>query len=706
MFGRTQQQTQPRRAWWGLRALGALISGLVRAITWLIRLSLRYGWRYRQLLAPLYASLWLAVAALLLHGTDRPWLTISASTAFAAVWLALWIRRRAQQHRRLRRAKQGYAWACLTVAAVWSLILTTWTLPLTWTAGIHAALTVAAAGPWMWDRRVRRPKPLTPQQIVWNERLAAPGRKLVGTELTDVKPGQGNIEWEGVIRGEPGLFTTGQAVAAQENIVSAYRTARGSFVVEPEPSDRLDTARLMKVNTNRTYAKTEYGPDWQGLERGAVALTTYPDGMRGRFAIFVPQAGTVNSVFAGDSGSGKSKGFSTAATQVTATGLVVPWAACPQGGQSYPAWAGKDGVADYIARDEEQYIDLLLAFRSAMSARSAALGEMPFQTRTGKLRTGVARYDPDIIVVPDGEPVRLGEYMPILWVAADEIPVIFRYDPATRLLVAELVKLVSKVGGCLNIGVQMPSIPELGNDDAIRQNIKGNVVAFRNTEPVSKGMILSGHMPSPSDIPVHPPGQPGEHTKGTCVLESVAPGSARATYSRTPSIADEDDFEWAEQAVARRPALDEITARGAGLDYYEQWQRHPLDPKTVRAGYARQAAQPAAPASAAPTRETVTVQSSPPAPAEPAPAVPAPRAGSKGKGRKGGTIADRAVAYLATRTGPATTSVIATEIGETRGAVSQALHRETGRPGARVRTTDRDGEWTLTAAARQLQGVA
>jgi len=705
VFGKTQQQPAPRRrVWWPLRALGALISGLVRAITWVIRLSLRYGWRYRQLLAPLYASLWLAIAAVLLHGTHKPWQTVTAGTAIAAVYLALWIRRRSRQSRKLRRAKQVYAWACLTTAAVWSLILTTWTLPLTWTAGIHAALTIAAAGPWIWDRRVRRPKPLTPQQVIWAEKLGAPNRRLAGTELIDVKPGKGNIEWEGVIVGEPGLFTTGQAVAAQEFIGSAYRCSRGEFVVEPEASERLDTARVMKVNANKTYAKTDYDDSWKGLEHGSVALTTYPDGARGRFAIYVPQAGTVNSVFAGDSGSGKSKGFSTACTQVTDTGLVVPWAACPQGGQSFPAWAGKEGQADYIARDPEQCIELLEAFRNALFARSAVLGELPFQTSKGKIRHGIARYDPDIMVLVDGQPMRLGEYMPILWVAADEIPVLFRYDPDSRSLVAEIVKLDGKVGGCLAVGVQMPSIPELGNNDTIRQNTKGNVVAFRNNEPVGKGMILSAHMPSPDQIPLHPPGQPYEHTKGTCVLESIAPGSARATFSRTPSVADEDDFEHAEAAAARRPALDEITARGAGRDYYEQWKRSPLAPKAVRPGYNR-ATEPTMPVEA-PAREVITVQAANPAPApSPAP-VPAAAPAAAAQPRARGTVVDKAVDFL-TEHGPATTSVIATAINATRSTVSTSLGREVSRPGARVRRTDRDGEWALaTRTARQLQEVA
>ncbi|MEU3455557.1 hypothetical protein ABZ671_18445 [Micromonospora sp. NPDC006766] len=703
MFGRTPQPPPPprRRVWWPLRALGALIGGIARAITWIIRLSLRCGWRYRQLLAPLYASLWLAIAALLMHGTNRPWLTISAGTAIAAVYLALWIRRRSRQGRRLRRAKLTYAWSCLTAAAVWSLVLTTWTLPLTWTAGIHTALTIAAAGPWMWDRRVRRPKPPAEQQVIWAERLAAPNRRLAGTELVNVKPGKGNIEWEGVIHGEPGLFTTSQAVAAQEFIGSAFRCSMGEFVVEPEASERLDTARIMRVNANKTYAKTAYDDTWRGLDHGSVALTTYPDGTRGRFAIFVPKAGTVNSVFAGDSGSGKSKGFSTAITQVTDSGLVVPWAACPQGGQSFPAWAGKHGQADYIARDAEQCLAMLEAFRGALFARSAILGELPFLTSKEKVRHGIARYDPDILVLVDGEPVRLGEYMPILSVSVDEIPVLFAYDPDSRFLVAQIVKLDGKVGGQLNLGVQMPSVPELGNNDTIRQNIKGNVVAFRNTEAVSKGMILSPHMPSPDRIPVHPPGQPYEHTKGTCVLESVAPHSARATFSRTPSIADEDDFELAEAAAAHRPALDEITARGAGRDYYDQWLARPLAPKAVRPDYARTVAEPGTPAEPAPAREVITVQ----APAGQPPAVVPAQGGRTRKANA--TVVDQAVDWLQRNGGVATTSVIATGIGSTRSTVSTSLGREAKRPGARVRRGDRDGEWALAGQpARQLQEVA
>ncbi|MEU7802702.1 hypothetical protein AB0B10_25920 [Micromonospora arborensis] len=685
-----------KRTAWPLRAIGALIRGLTRAIAWMIRLSLRYGWRYRQMLAPLYVSFWLAVAALLLHGSPNPWQPITAGAAVAALCLAAWIRRRKHLGRKFRRIRQVYAWSCLTVASVWALVLTTWTPPATWIAGLHAALTVAAAAPWVWDRRIRRAKPLPPQVVRWNEKLAAEGRRLAGTELTNVKQGEGNIEWEGVIRGEPGLFTTDTAIAAQKFIGSAYQAAGATIVVEPEADERLDTARIMKVSANKTFAKTDYGESWHGLYKGSVALTTYPDGTRGHLAVYVPKAGTRSSIWAGDSSSGKSKGLTTAMTQVTLTGVSVPWAGCPQGGQSFPAYAGRDGVADFIARNDEGCVAMLEAFRSAMFARNAVLGELEFKTSKGRLRAGVARYDPDILVMVDGRLVRLGEFMPILDVTIDEIPRVFGYDESAPKLVADIVKLVSKAGGRLNIGVQMPSMQELGNDDTIRQNVKGNVVAFRNSESVSKGMILNSWMPSPADIPVHPPGQPEEHTLGTCVLQSVAPNSSRATFSRTPSIPDEDDFEWAEKAVARRPALDEITAKGAGADYYEQWKVNAMKPKVVRPGFRLpNLVDGTTSAGAAPEpatgRERITVSVAPAA-----------------KGKKGGTIADRAVAFLESRDGkPATTSVIANAISEHRSATSQALGREASREDARVRRSEREGEWALAAAPqREMQEVA
>lgn len=680
------------RTWLPLRALGALIRGLARAISWVIRLSLRYGWRYRQLLAPLYVSFWLAIAVLLLHGDPAAWRTIIGGAVAAALCLAAWIRRRKRQGRKFRRIRQVYAWSCLIAASIWSLVLVTWTLPLTWMAGLHAALTVAAAGPWVWDRRVRRPGPVPPQVLIWNEKLAAEGRKLVGTELTNVKPGTGNIEWEGVIRGEPGLFTTDTAVTAQKYIGSAYQASAATIIVEPDGDERLDTARVMKVRANETYAKHTYDDSWKGLYKGSVALTTYPDGTRGRFALFVEKAGTCNSVWAGDSQSGKSKGITTAITQTTDTGIVVPWAGCPQGGQSFPAWAGREGLADFIARTDEQCVEMLVAMRDGLRARSDVLGDLQFQTSKGKLRTGVARYDPDIIVMVDGKLMRLCEFMPIWAVWMDEIPRIFSYDESAKHIVAEIVKLDSKAGGCLGIGVQMPSVTELGNLDTIRQNTKANVVAFRNSEPVGKGMILNSWMPSPSDIPVHPPGKPEEHTKGTCVLQSVAPNSSRATFSRTPSIADEDDFELAEAAASKRPALDEITAKGAGPDYYEQWLANPMRPKFVRPGRRRvePADNPPAQEHTSGERERIVVSA------------------SSGKGKNGGTIADRAVAYLEKRKGePATTSVIANAINSSRSATSQALGREADRPDGRVRRGDRDGEWVLTTTrTRQLEGAA
>ena len=85
------------------------------------------------------------------------------------------------------------------------------------------------------------------------------------------------------------------------------------------------------------------------------------------------------------------------------------------------------------------------------------------------------------------------------------------------------------------------------------------------------------------------------------------------------------------------------------------------------------------------------------------PVVPSQGGGSR-RGRQ--TVVDQAVEFLTDR-GPATTSVIATGIGKTRSTVATSRGREAGTPNARIRRTDRDGEWALaTRPARQLQEVA
>jgi hypothetical protein len=375
-----------------------------------------------------------------------------------------------------------------------------------------------------------------------------------------VLPGSYLVNVKKIPRGQeatimlPGKKTTVEnAVAATSRVESALDLVRGSVIIEQTADQIASRARLMIVTENATHAIREFGPDWTGAEKGCVRIGMYPDGEYAWSRIWRPGSGPAHALFSGDTGGGKSRGMELDITQAVLTGRVVSWVCDPQGGQSLPAWAGPDGVADWAATDMDEIHLLLQAASRIMYARSRVLAKRPWTDEHGKTRRGVDFFDPDKFTD-----------MPILNITIDEAHSIFDRDGRVKDLVEEIAKMARKTGIRLVLGTQYPSAQQLGDSMAIRQQLAaGTVVAFKNSGTSTAQMILPATAMSPKQIPKLLPN--GEDSVGTAVMDSSAPNGTRGIYFRTVWVRDAHG--WAERAAEKMAKLDDLSVAAAGEDY-------------------------------------------------------------------------------------------------------------------------------------------
>lgn len=517
------------------------------------RRSVRLVWRWTRALAPWYAAVivWLAAALFGLDG--QGWKTLAAIAAAGAApmywWLGGWSWRFTRR-RRLRPAGQRCWYAAFyLLLAVWAPVAAAWTVGPPW-AGVLWVGTLAVWVRWLWQHRTRV-EPAAP--VVVGEREAAWARVkgLGGTALGNVQALTDPKRWEAdVDLGDTDLLVR-DVVAAAPYIAKRFKQPLGNIVVEYGRGQLEHVAKLTVVEENPCHDAVVYDESWIPTERdagdGCVPFHLYPNGMRARVRLWLPGAGTVNSLFSGDIRTGKSAGMEAKMTQAVWTGMVWPMAADPQGGVSMPTWCAREGrgLARWQATELDGIFRQLCAFRDGMFARSAAMSQFRWVDRWGDEQVGINCWDPRI----PGMPPAVG------W-SCDEFWMLMKI-PEFAEVFKECMKMMNKTGMFMDIATQYPGIEEFNNDMAMRQPLTaGNLLSYRNTATSVKEMILPAGMPSPLHIPWETP--EGEHTKGTLIAVSQAPKSSLPVYSR--SVWVERGRYWAAKAMQRCPELDDVTA--------------------------------------------------------------------------------------------------------------------------------------------------
>ncbi len=533
--GRPMVLPPPARPRAGIR----IAKGIVKTTPKLMR----WGWARRRPLAPIYAAAALQLGGAVMAAVPQGGRTACVLGLFGGLGLRVWIWWRGHTGRGLGRRKVGYVAVVYAASIVWLVTAAAWGAgpPM---PGVLLILMAAGGVPWWWHHRIR-PTHRKPHELLdpWQAEVspkegALPGAVLINPRTIDNGGSAATIDLSGT------CYTADDAVARLPQITAAYRKPRGSVVVERTAAEYEHQAELLVLDRNPTHEIIEYDQTWQILEDGCVPIGIYPDGHRGWTRIFQPRSGTVHELYAGDSGSGKSRGVELSILQSAATGLVVPWVGDPQGGQSIPAWAGAEGKSPYAATTPEEILEQLFAVRRIMYARSRELARTRWKDEDGITRRGLDFYDPQTV-----------PWMPILELTIDEAHRILDDDDG-KAVVEEVIVMARKTGIRLRLATQHPELRQLGSSMVIRNQLTGgNVVSYRISGTQAKQMILPSWLPSPATIPKRLP--TGEHSKGMCVVDTTAPGSSRGTFMRT-AWARRGHY-WADQVAAKIPLLDEVS---------------------------------------------------------------------------------------------------------------------------------------------------
>lgn len=344
------------------------------------------------------------------------------------------------------------------------------------------------------------------------------------------------IGWAGEI-----VLQSGQAASdvfgVRNKIASVFDVHGSSVILTPGATERR--LGIEVYQTNPLQAAATFTAPTLDRATGQCVIGHDTLGRPVHWRFWRPGWGACHGLVFGTTGAGKSSLIELLFTEVRHSGLGVPWFFDPEEGLSAPAWI--DAANYYAGADEDTGIAPIRAGLQALE-------------RVWKYR----RHQHAVARATWKEPT---PEWPLIFAAVDESPDVLA-DPECARIVKWLLRKGRKCGIALVLIAQVPSLTELGGDQAIRSQAAGvNVVAFRTSDKMSAAMGM------PKTLPIDPVTLPEEWPDGstTAGLAYLAGGHMiRATWI-------EDPWPWAQSG---RPAdLDEGSARAAGGDYLRAWLR-------------------------------------------------------------------------------------------------------------------------------------
>lgn len=328
--------------------------------------------------------------------------------------------------------------------------------------------------------------------VVWG-RLAAK-RKWDGTlEAREDIPG--GRKWQ--IRLNGAETHIGQVMSEPRAIAAAWDKAQTEAYAEPHPTG-VESRGVLTILRAGTLQETR---EWDGRgfsADGTARIARYADSQPVRIRAWVPRDGTRHGLVAGTTRAGKSELLNLLIwLALTSEVPVVPVILDPQNGQSLPQWRGKVLYAAGV----EECVRMRRGLNAGMMDRSRRLASMTWDD-DGHRAAGMQFFDSRL------------SGLPVVMAITDEAPVLLSGGGNPKLaaemtrLTAESGKLGGKTGVSEWLVAQLPSLAELGGDQALRSMlVGGNVVSLRTGDKVSAGMV--GLDADPHALPKYfPDGEP------------------------------------------------------------------------------------------------------------------------------------------------------------------------------------------------------
>lgn len=336
------------------------------------------------------------------------------------------------------------------------------------------------------------PEDTTSDRAIW-ARLAA--RRKWSAQLTNPEVIPGGVKWQ--IETDGIETHIGNIVSEPRAVAAAYGRAQTDAYAEPHPSGIESRGVFTRLKSGTLQVTREW--DGHGFtSAGTARVGRFADSQPVRIRAWIPRDGTRHGLIAGASGAGKSELLNLLLwLAVTSEVPVVPVILDPQNGQSLPQWQDKVLYAAGV----EECARMMRGLYAGMMDRSRRMASMTWDD-DGHRAKGMQFFDAALTGLP--------VVMPII----DEAPLLLSGDGNAKLgaemvyLTAGGAKLGRKTGLSKWLVAQVPSLAELGGDQALRSMLAGgNVVCLRTGDHVSAGML--GLEADPSTLPKYfPDGAP------------------------------------------------------------------------------------------------------------------------------------------------------------------------------------------------------
>jgi hypothetical protein len=377
------------------------------------------------------------------------------------------------------------AWAVLT--ALWLPLLAAfgWTRP--WPALLFISWACVLV-PWVVRYRWRHEEIKVPDVTdydTWN--LLAGERKWNGHLGTrEDLPGGGRrypVQLDGI------KTTIGNVLAASENVAGAWHKPMTEAYAERDPSG-VTSRGFLTVLGRETLMKVR---EWDGAgidpQTGMAVIGRYADGSPVHAKFYTRRYGTRHALISGTTGSGKSELLSLLIFIAISSGFIVPVILDPQEGQSLPFWHERVLYAAGV----DECMAMLDGLHAGMLDRSRYLSSLRWDDDGIPMR-GMPFFDHELTGLP----------VPMIFF--DEAHMLLKGDTkASRAIVektVEIGRLGRKTGTALWLATHLPSLSELGGEQALRDMLRGgNVVSMRTANRVAAGML--GLEKDPSEIPMY-----------------------------------------------------------------------------------------------------------------------------------------------------------------------------------------------------------
>jgi hypothetical protein len=280
----------------------------------------------------------------------------------------------------------------------------------------------------------------------------------------------------------------GKVLNASENVAGAWHRPMTEAYAERDPQGITSRGYLTILGTTTLMKPREWNGAGIDAQTGMAIIGRYADGSPAQVKFFTPRYGTRHALISGTSGSGKTALLDLLCFIALQSGYIVPVILDPQEGQSLPFWRDRCLYAAGV----EECQRMLRGLHAGMLDRSAYLAALPWDDDGVPMR-GMPFFDHELTGLP--------------------IPLII-FDEAHMLLQAgskdarvivektvEIGRLGRKTGTALWLATHIPSLADLGGEQALRDMLRGgNVISMRTANRVASGML--GLQKDPSEIPL------------------------------------------------------------------------------------------------------------------------------------------------------------------------------------------------------------